>query len=174
MSLLLALKGLLLEKVEERWLFLSTRSRRRFRVILFDTMIVCLSHWSIRLRLRLLNFVSTFSWFVVPFFEIVATRWRLWVLVIGPADKALPTRLNMDLMRALQERIAPDVFTPPGVYDGRKNFFSARKLPLGPNDTREASPCFCFFSGFSYTLFVVWRYPRESRRRSTQSRCQRT
>ncbi|KAE9399799.1 argonaute-like protein [Gymnopus androsaceus JB14] len=59
--------------------------------------------------------------------------------VIAPADKALPARLNMELIRALQERIAPDVFTPPGVYDGRKNFFTARKLSLGPDNTREAS-----------------------------------
>ncbi|KAE9402870.1 argonaute-like protein [Gymnopus androsaceus JB14] len=57
--------------------------------------------------------------------------------VIAPADKALPARLNMELIRALQERIAPDVFTPPGVYDGRKNFFTARKLSLGPDNTRE-------------------------------------
>ncbi|KAJ4494682.1 argonaute-like protein [Lentinula edodes] len=57
--------------------------------------------------------------------------------IIHPADKVLPARLNMDLIRALQTRIAPDVFTPLGVYDGRKNFFSARKLPLGPDDLRE-------------------------------------
>ncbi|KAJ3796816.1 argonaute-like protein [Lentinula aff. detonsa] len=57
--------------------------------------------------------------------------------IIHPADKTLPARLNMDLIRALQTRIAPDVFTPLGVYDGRKNFFSSRKLPLGPEDCKE-------------------------------------
>ncbi|KAF9065094.1 hypothetical protein BDP27DRAFT_1332495 [Rhodocollybia butyracea] len=43
----------------------------------------------------------------------------------------------MDIIKACQERCAPDVFTPPGSYDGRKNFFAARRLPLGPEDTRE-------------------------------------
>ncbi|KAJ4477407.1 argonaute-like protein [Lentinula aciculospora] len=57
--------------------------------------------------------------------------------MIHPADKVLPARLNMDLIRALQARIAPDIFTPPGVYDGRKNFFNARRLPLGSEDCRE-------------------------------------
>lgn len=56
----------------------------------------------------------------------------------------------MDLIRALQTRIAPDVFTPLGVYDGRKNFFSARKLPLGPDDLREVR--------ISIRLFSVWHH----------------
>ncbi|KAE9392620.1 hypothetical protein BT96DRAFT_924600 [Gymnopus androsaceus JB14] len=43
----------------------------------------------------------------------------------------------MELIRFLQERIASDVFTPPGVYDSHKNFFTARKLSLGPDNTRE-------------------------------------
>ncbi|KIK66591.1 hypothetical protein GYMLUDRAFT_69767 [Collybiopsis luxurians FD-317 M1] len=58
-------------------------------------------------------------------------------VVIMPADKALPVRMNMEIIRALQERVAPTIFTPPGVYDGRKNFFSSHKLNLGPDGMKE-------------------------------------
>ncbi|KIJ14682.1 hypothetical protein PAXINDRAFT_61001, partial [Paxillus involutus ATCC 200175] len=30
-----------------------------------------------------------------------------------------------------------DVFAPPAVYDGRKNMFAPRELPLGPDGSRE-------------------------------------
>ncbi|KAL0065940.1 hypothetical protein AAF712_007067 [Marasmius tenuissimus] len=55
--------------------------------------------------------------------------------VITPSEQTLPARLNMDIITALQTRAAPDVFTPPAVYDGRKNMFAARELPLsiGPD-----------------------------------------
>lgn len=42
----------------------------------------------------------------------------------------------MDLMRRLQEHVAPQIFTPRVVYDGRKNVFSARELPF-ENGTQE-------------------------------------
>ncbi|KAJ3834977.1 argonaute-like protein [Lentinula raphanica] len=57
--------------------------------------------------------------------------------IIPPADKVLPARVNMTLLRELQTRIAPDILTPLGVYDGRKNFFSPRRLPLGKDDCKE-------------------------------------
>ncbi|KAK7470584.1 hypothetical protein VKT23_002008 [Stygiomarasmius scandens] len=56
-------------------------------------------------------------------------------IVISPTEKVLPVRMNMELIHALQHNIDPVTFTPPGVYDGRKNFFSVRKLPFG--DTKE-------------------------------------
>ncbi|KAI0702894.1 argonaute-like protein [Cytidiella melzeri] len=49
---------------------------------------------------------------------------------ITPSEQSLPLKLNMDLIRHLQEVIAPQVFTPPAVYDGRKNMFAARELPF--------------------------------------------
>ncbi|KIJ70038.1 hypothetical protein HYDPIDRAFT_35479 [Hydnomerulius pinastri MD-312] len=57
--------------------------------------------------------------------------------VILPADKTLPARLNMDLIDHLQKIDALDVFTPPAVYDGKKNMFAPRELPLGPAGTQE-------------------------------------
>ncbi|KAF8076456.1 argonaute-like protein [Lyophyllum atratum] len=57
--------------------------------------------------------------------------------VISPSEKTLPARLNMDLIRVLQTEVAPQVFTPRGVYDGRKNLFAARELPFDDANTKE-------------------------------------
>jgi eukaryotic translation initiation factor 2C len=38
----------------------------------------------------------------------------------------------MELIKKLQNDVAPQVFTPHAVFDGRKNMFAARVLPLGP------------------------------------------
>ncbi|KAI0696653.1 argonaute-like protein [Cerioporus squamosus] len=57
--------------------------------------------------------------------------------VIDAANKTLPARLNMEIIKRLQTVVAPDVFTPRVVYDGRKNIFAPRKLPFGPTDTQE-------------------------------------
>ncbi|KAH0839868.1 argonaute-like protein [Lanmaoa asiatica] len=57
--------------------------------------------------------------------------------VISPSEKTLPARLNLELIDHLQKIDAPDVFTPPAVYDGRKNMFAPRELPLGPNGSQE-------------------------------------
>lgn len=58
-------------------------------------------------------------------------------VVISPSEKTLPARLNMDLVNHLMRVEAADVFTRPAVYDGRKNMFSPRELPLGPNGSQE-------------------------------------
>ncbi|KAG7099080.1 hypothetical protein E1B28_000955 [Marasmius oreades] len=54
---------------------------------------------------------------------------------MNPTEQTMPARLNMEIITALQTRTAPDIFTPPAVYDGRKNIFAARELPLtiGPD-----------------------------------------
>ncbi|KAG6917905.1 hypothetical protein DXG01_000514 [Tephrocybe rancida] len=57
--------------------------------------------------------------------------------VISPSEKTLPARLNMDLIKALQTEVAPRIFTPRGVYDGRKNLFCARELPFDGADSKE-------------------------------------
>ncbi|EIW82123.1 argonaute-like protein [Coniophora puteana RWD-64-598 SS2] len=59
--------------------------------------------------------------------------------VITPSEKTLPARLNMDLVEHLQTVHAPEVFTPRAVYDGRKNMFAPRELPLGQEGSREFS-----------------------------------
>ncbi|KAF7332103.1 Argonaute-like protein [Mycena kentingensis (nom. inval.)] len=51
-------------------------------------------------------------------------------VVISPSEKTLPARMTMDLIRRLQFNVAPQIFTPRVVYDGRKNIFSIRKLPF--------------------------------------------
>ncbi|KAJ7157556.1 argonaute-like protein [Mycena crocata] len=51
-------------------------------------------------------------------------------VVISPSEKTLPARMTMDLIRRLQFYVAPQIFTPRCVYDGRKNLFSIRRLPF--------------------------------------------
>ncbi|RPD63356.1 argonaute-like protein [Lentinus tigrinus ALCF2SS1-6] len=57
--------------------------------------------------------------------------------VIDGGNKTLPLRLNMEIVKRLQKVVAPEVFTPPAVYDGRKNMFAPRQLSLGPTDAQE-------------------------------------
>ena len=60
-------------------------------------------------------------------------------LVITPAEKQLPIRLNMDIIEQLQLFTAPEIFTPRVVYDGRRNIFAVRQLPFGPSDSQVVS-----------------------------------
>lgn len=55
--------------------------------------------------------------------------------VITPSEKTLPARLNMEIITHLQMHVAPEIFTPRAVYDGRKNLFAAATLrfPNGEN-----------------------------------------
>jgi len=48
----------------------------------------------------------------------------------------LPSKFNMKLIQHMQ-KLHQDVFTPQAVYDGRKNMFAARRLPLGSTNSRE-------------------------------------
>ncbi|KIM90880.1 hypothetical protein PILCRDRAFT_811377 [Piloderma croceum F 1598] len=43
----------------------------------------------------------------------------------------------MDLIRHLQENVAPAIFTPPAVYDGRKNMFAPQLLPFENGATSQ-------------------------------------
>lgn len=45
----------------------------------------------------------------------------------------------MDLIKQLQTIVAPQIFAPRAVYDGRKNIFAARELPFGETGTKEES-----------------------------------
>ncbi|CAE6417203.1 unnamed protein product [Rhizoctonia solani] len=52
-------------------------------------------------------------------------------------DEPKPIKWNHELIRILQERVAPGVFTPRAVYDGRKNLYASRRLPFaGGNDSQ--------------------------------------
>ena len=51
-------------------------------------------------------------------------------------EKTMPARANVATMRELQERLQPNIFTPKGAYDGKKNLFTSRKLELGDNNSR--------------------------------------
>ncbi|KAH8999091.1 argonaute-like protein [Lactarius akahatsu] len=53
-------------------------------------------------------------------------------VVIAPADKPLPAAKNFEIIQALQTQVVPELFARPGVYDGRKNLFTAYELPIGP------------------------------------------
>ncbi|KIP05771.1 hypothetical protein PHLGIDRAFT_36273 [Phlebiopsis gigantea 11061_1 CR5-6] len=46
------------------------------------------------------------------------------------AEQKRPIRANMDMIQKLQEQVAPEIFTPRCAYDGRKNMYTTRKLPL--------------------------------------------
>jgi eukaryotic translation initiation factor 2C len=70
--------------------------------------------------------------------------------VISPDEKVLPARLNMKLIHHLQTIDAVDVFTPRAVYDGRKNLFAARELPIGPQNSQQA----CSFDVIQYLSFT--------------------
>lgn len=43
----------------------------------------------------------------------------------------------MEIITTLQTKIAPQEFTPPAVYDGRKNLFASRELPFGESGMKE-------------------------------------
>ena len=52
-----------------------------------------------------------------------------------PDEQKLPLRLTMQIMKKLQEVDHPQIFTPRGAYDFRKNLFCPRELPL-PNGSQ--------------------------------------
>jgi eukaryotic translation initiation factor 2C len=57
----------------------------------------------------------------------------------------------MDLISRLQTVIAPQVFTPRAVYDGRKNLFAVRELPF----PQGASSHEVLFLSFASSLEIL-------------------
>lgn len=55
----------------------------------------------------------------------------------------------MELIDHLQKIDAPEVFTPPAAYDGRKNMFAPRELPLGDSGSQEVCHMRRFYSRMS-------------------------
>ncbi|THV08479.1 argonaute-like protein [Dendrothele bispora CBS 962.96] len=78
------------------------------------------------------SFVTTIPDGIIHHYDVAH---YMLLVVISPTEKTLPVRVNMDLIHALQHDTDPVTFSPPGVYDGRKNFFSVSKLSFG--DSRE-------------------------------------
>jgi len=60
---------------------------------------------------------------------------RHYDIAITPSN--LHPRINTLLIKKLQHEVAANVFTPRAVYDGKKNMFAPRELPLGPTHSRE-------------------------------------
>ena len=56
---------------------------------------------------------------------------------VAITPSTLPSRLNMVLIKKLQCEVAPEIFTPRAVYDGRKNIFASHELALGTSNARE-------------------------------------
>ncbi|GJJ07624.1 hypothetical protein Clacol_001828 [Clathrus columnatus] len=55
--------------------------------------------------------------------------------IIAPAEKNLPARLNLEIIKQLQNSNT-QIFQPKAVYDGRKNMFAIRALPLQGTDAK--------------------------------------
>jgi len=56
---------------------------------------------------------------------------------VAIVPSTLPSRLNMKLIEILQNNVAPQIFHPQAVYDGRKNMYASHDLALGRTDSRE-------------------------------------
>ncbi|KAB5595488.1 Argonaute-like protein [Ceratobasidium theobromae] len=57
-------------------------------------------------------------------------------VALDVGDNAKPIKWNHKLIKILQEFVAPDIFIPRAVYDGRKNMYASRRLPFpGGGDT---------------------------------------
>ncbi|KAK0199390.1 hypothetical protein DFS33DRAFT_241967 [Desarmillaria ectypa] len=58
--------------------------------------------------------------------------WHKLDTLVVSSDKTvtLPARFNMELFELLQTDVAPDVFKPRAVYDGRKIAFTVKKLSV--------------------------------------------
>lgn len=58
-------------------------------------------------------------------------------MLVDITPPTLPVRMNMVLIKQLQAEVAKNVFTPPVPYDGRKNMYASRELPLGPTGSSQ-------------------------------------
>ncbi|THH15391.1 hypothetical protein EW146_g5073 [Bondarzewia mesenterica] len=59
-------------------------------------------------------------------------------VIDGGAELKLPMRATFEIIQRLQCDIEPNLFTPRGVYDGRKNFFCARPFDITLSDDPPA------------------------------------
>lgn len=75
----------------------------------------------------------------VNLFQTTISNSLIWHYDVAmvPPERNLPQRVTMDLIKQLQKAFASDIFQSPVVYDGKKNIYSTRELPLGPTGSRE-------------------------------------
>ena len=64
------------------------------------------------------------------------------------SELTLPIRVTFELVKRLQLNVAPNVFSPRGVYDGRKNLFTARALSFGDSAEVRDHCSFCMRLSF--------------------------
>lgn len=93
--------------------------------------------------------------------SFLVLRQKRVVVVISPSEKVLPAALNFEIIKTLQTVIAPNVFTPRGVYDGRKNMFSAAKYSFGDAGEVGSFHSSCF-PNLSHSVALVFCLPRNS------------
>ena len=82
--------------------------------------------------------VFSISWYVQIYAACLDMYFHRHARSVAITPDKLPARVNIELVVRLQEVIEPGIFTPRGVYDGRKNLFSTRRYPF-ENDTRTVS-----------------------------------
>jgi hypothetical protein len=69
-------------------------------------------------------------------------------------------------MKTLQERLEPNIFSPKGVYDGRKNLFTTKRLPFGDSDSRTVCFVLRIAKIMASNLELSLRCPWETRVRT--------
>jgi eukaryotic translation initiation factor 2C len=79
-------------------------------------------------------------------------------IIVILTDGPLPFWRNFEIIHKLQTQVEPELFARPGVYDGRKNLYTAFELPF-ESGSSEASPSGCkigvALSSLSVFQFVV-------------------
>ncbi|KAH9077150.1 argonaute-like protein [Lactarius deliciosus] len=58
----------------------------------------------------------------------------------GFTEQPLPAARNFEIIQALQTQVEPALFARPGVYDGRKNLFTAYELPFESGGRKFSVP----------------------------------
>ncbi|KAH9179683.1 argonaute-like protein [Lactarius sanguifluus] len=76
------------------------------------------------------NFATELDQGTIYHYDVVFHLLLHVAVVIAPADRPLPAARNFEIIQALQTQVEPGVFARPGVYDGRKNLFTAYELPF--------------------------------------------
>lgn len=92
---------------------------------------------------------AAISWSVLPFFLLGIVSILIAATVISPSEQKLPPRVNFEIVKVLQTVVAPNVFTPRGAYDGRKNLFSSAKFSFG-NSAEVGLIIFVNISSYSF------------------------
>lgn len=69
--------------------------------------------------------------------------------MIDPESESVA--FNIKVIKHLQTVVDPTTFNPLAAYDGRKNMFAARELPLGPSSSASVRITIAFFDDIYYS-----------------------